>query len=116
MSEHESPMANSIMLKMKIAKHHPSLAGHFPDNPIVPGVVILDHLMQLWQKESGQSINKILNAKFVNLLHPDIACNIQYTPKAPQKIDFIVSTSNEHPAAQKEEASTIICKGSFSYE
>lgn len=116
MSEHESPMANSIMLKMKIAKHHPSLAGHFPDNPIVPGVVILDHLMQLWQKESGQSINKILNAKFVNLLRPDIACNIQYIPKASQKIDFIVSTSNEQPVNQKEAAEpTIICKGLFSY-
>lgn len=109
-------MANSIMLKMKIDKHHPSLAGHFPDNPIVPGVVILDHLMQLWQKESGQSINKILNAKFVNLLRPDIACNIQYIPKASQKIDFIVNTANEQSAEEKDKTTAIIiCKGSFSY-
>lgn len=116
MSEHDSPLTKSIILTMKIDKHHPSLAGHFPDNPIVPGVLILDHLMQLWQKESGQTINKILNAKFVNLLRPDISCNIQYIPKAPQKIDFIVSTSNEHFFVQKEALPTIICKGSFSYE
>lgn len=116
MSEPQAPLANSLTLKMKITGHHPSLAGHFPDNPVVPGVVILDNIMQLWQQASGQTINKIFNAKFVNLLRPDIACNIQYIPKTPKKIDFIVSTINEDPAVEKNAPATVICKGSFSYQ
>lgn len=30
-----------------IKKTHPSLKGHFPGNPIVPGVVILDEVIQI---------------------------------------------------------------------
>ncbi len=97
---------------MKIDKDHPSLAGHFPGNPIVPGVVILDRVIHLWQEKNEHRINKILHSKFVKLLRPDIACQIQYIPKAQQKVDFVVTLYNE----QNEDSPTIICKGLFSYD
>ena len=97
---------------MVIDKHHPSLDGHFPGNPVVPGVVILDQVMHLWQVENRQTINKILHTKFIHPLHSEIICNIQYTPKTQQEINFIVTLSNE----QEETLPTIICKGLFSYD
>lgn len=121
MSIEDRQLSKSMMLNMKIDKHHPALPGHFPDNPIVPGVVILEHVMRLWQEENNhlqqkQSINKILNAKFVNLLRADSTCQIQYTAKAQHKIDFVVSIADEQSYKQKEEsAPQIICKGLFSY-
>ncbi|TQV63709.1 MAG: beta-hydroxyacyl-ACP dehydratase [Halothiobacillaceae bacterium] len=29
---------------------HPSLAGHFPDNPLAPGVLLLDRVMQALER------------------------------------------------------------------
>ena len=37
-----------------IAKDHPALAGHFPGNPIVPGVLILDEVMRAAEQWRGR--------------------------------------------------------------
>ena len=95
----------SFFETMVIEKNHPALAGHFPGNPIVPGVVILDQVMRLWQEKSKQSIAQINNTKFVSLLRPGVICTIEYIEKPNNKIDFAIT----------DEDKKVIAKGLFSY-
>jgi 3-hydroxyacyl-[acyl-carrier-protein] dehydratase len=90
---------------LMISQQHPSLAGHFPDNPVVPGVVILDQVIQLWQSETQKTVQTILNAKFVSLLKPEQPCTIEYQKKDPNKVNFLILNNSQQ----------IIAKGLFTY-
>ena len=50
-----------------IAAEHPALAGHFPDAPVLPGVMLLDEMVRVVQSGSGRW--RIGTAKFVRPVH-----------------------------------------------
>jgi 3-hydroxymyristoyl/3-hydroxydecanoyl-(acyl carrier protein) dehydratase len=58
----------------QIEPNHPALEGHFPGNPVVPGVVILDQVIVAFKKEHGDScaIHKIPSVKFLSPLKPGV--------------------------------------------
>lgn len=49
---------------------HPSLAGHFPGHPIVPGVLVVDHVFQAVRRLTGREIGRVLRVKFTSPLLP----------------------------------------------
>ena len=60
-----------------IRANHPSLPGHFPDAPLVPGVVILDEVIATlaeWRQNSQLSGIRIV--KFLAPLKPEQAFTI----------------------------------------
>ena len=75
MQRHNSRMTfEAIRL---IRADHPSLPGHFPDAPLVPGVVILDEVIAAlaeWQQNS--QLNGIRMVKFLAPLQPEQAFTI----------------------------------------
>lgn len=58
---------------------HPALAGHFPGRPVVPGVVILDHVLAvLATLEPAVSVGGIAQAKFSQPLFPGQLCTVRF--------------------------------------
>ncbi len=55
---------------MRVLHDHPSLAGHFPGRPIVPGVVLLDCVIAGLETASGRRVVRIDQAKFLAALQP----------------------------------------------
>ncbi|NOQ65370.1 MAG: hypothetical protein GQ582_12740 [Methyloprofundus sp.] len=72
-----------------IAENHPSLAGHFPDNPIVPGVLILHHVQQqLLNWLPNIQIKTLSQAKFLHPLTPNEHFVILLQQVSATKIKF----------------------------
>ncbi|MGH8146061.1 MAG: hydroxymyristoyl-ACP dehydratase [Rhodanobacteraceae bacterium] len=61
---------------LRIELTHPALAGHFPGNPVVPGVVLLQRVASAWQVARGARIGK-LDAKFMQPLLPEQDATIE---------------------------------------
>jgi 3-hydroxymyristoyl/3-hydroxydecanoyl-(acyl carrier protein) dehydratase len=49
---------------------HPALPGHFPGQPLVPGVVLLEQVALALHAWRGQRLARVLEAKFVAPLLP----------------------------------------------
>ena len=60
-----------------IAAEHPALPGHFPGQPLVPGVVLLEQVAQALRAWRGERLVRVLEAKFVAPLLPDQTASLQ---------------------------------------
>lgn len=58
-------------MRFRVPHDHPSLAGHFPGHPVVPGVVVLDHVVAAIEARHGAlSALRLPQVKFLAPLLP----------------------------------------------
>lgn len=55
----------------RIGAGHPSLPGHFPGRPIVPGVVLLDHAFALIAQRHPGAVLGLPSVKFTTPVRPE---------------------------------------------
>lgn len=66
-----------LSTQFTIAADHPALAGHFPGNPVVPGVVLLQRVLSVLSAHLEADQRAVVaDAKFVRLLRPGEHCTI----------------------------------------
>jgi 3-hydroxyacyl-[acyl-carrier-protein] dehydratase len=61
---------NSMEFDFQIGMDHPSLPGHFPGRPLVPGVLMLDHVLQALSRLTGHDVGGLRQVKFMSALLP----------------------------------------------
>lgn len=73
-------------MEFAVASDHPALPGHFPGQPIVPGVVLLDHVLEAIAAAHGplSGALRLPQVKFVQPLLPDQTARVELDGAAPR--------------------------------
>jgi 3-hydroxyacyl-[acyl-carrier-protein] dehydratase len=76
-------------VRRAITADHPSLPGHFPEAPLVPGVLILDEVLAAlrdWQKDC--QVTAIPTVKFLQPLMPEQPFTICFATGKDGEVNF----------------------------
>lgn len=88
-------------LQRTISPTHPALAGHFPGNPVVPGVVILSEIVQAteaWLHWARDPVS-VTSVKFMRLLRPSEPFTLLLERLSESTVSFAVLRGGDHIAA-----------------
>jgi 3-hydroxyacyl-[acyl-carrier-protein] dehydratase len=67
------PEAGSVRAKIAINKSHKILEGHFPGLPIVPGVCMMQIVLEIVEASIGKSVRLVAadTMKFLSIINPE---------------------------------------------
>lgn len=78
-------------LELQFGPDHPAFDGHFPNAPIVPGVVILDNIFRFFEEnvQRGISIDGLESAKFRSPLLPNQMLRLRFSLLSLKRVQFL---------------------------
>jgi 3-hydroxymyristoyl/3-hydroxydecanoyl-(acyl carrier protein) dehydratase len=90
----------------RVPADHPAFAGHFPGRPIVPGVVLLDRVVQLAQQVQGGPVTgwQVTQVKFLSPCGPDELLEFAVRDSARGGLAFSVRCGDREVAAGQLQA------------
>ena len=93
-------MSERYQSTFTVPADHPSLPGHFPGAPVVPGVVVLDHVLQACEQWQGRALSptELRQVKFHSPLLPAELADVSLE-LAGNVLSFRVARA-ERPVAQ----------------
>ncbi len=93
----------SVVAKITFNKEHKVFEGHFPDNPIVPGVVQVQIMKDLLKKalQTKLFLKSIKSIKYLNVINPletgEVLFDITFDkqPDLTYKVKCVVKTESQ---------------------
>lgn len=97
-------MSSAPSHALSVDRRHPSLPGHFPGAPVVPGVVFLSYILaELRRQAPALEVCGVRKLKFLRMLLPDQRFVVDFaTPDRGTlrfkcwRIDVAVTTEHDH--------------------
>ena len=87
-------MTVSYAQMLRVGAEHPALPGHFPGQPLVPGVMLLEAVaLALWAWR-GWRLARVLEAKFMAPLLPEQTAEVTLT-EAGARLRFEIRRAGE---------------------
>ena len=102
------PDAAPFRARFDIPLNHPCFPGHFPGQPILPGVLLLERVMSLAQTSLAQPLNEcsVYNVKFLAAVVPGDALDVQLARTNLNEYKFTIRISQAGGAE-----GVLVCSG-----
>ena len=80
---------------LTITQDHPALAGHFPGHPVVPGVLVLDEVIETLRLRYGHAlvVTELPALKLLSPLKPEESLTISIEPEDAHTAAFTCRAS-----------------------
>lgn len=78
--------------QLKIPAEHPCYAAHFPDQPLVPGALLLHWLVDSLQESIDDKPYAVPSCKFLAPVMPGSVCQLEFSGK-DKDCDRVISVS-----------------------
>jgi 3-hydroxyacyl-[acyl-carrier-protein] dehydratase len=98
-----SQEGEATTFNVDISKNHSIFKGHFPGNPVTPGVAQMEMVKELVSEVSGEPMNLISmgNCKFLAILNPeennnvDVILNINENEDQQLKVSAVIKNDEK---------------------
>ena len=84
-----------------VGAEHPSLTGHFPGHPVVPGVVMLGEIMNIIREMANENLEfvGVPSVKFMSPLKPEESLRITLKHQGDGAMEFTCATASRSIAS-----------------
>jgi 3-hydroxymyristoyl/3-hydroxydecanoyl-(acyl carrier protein) dehydratase len=80
--------AEPTVARLVVPADHPALPGHFPGRPVVPGVLLLDAVLEAARASSGERPARLIRAKFPAPVSPGEEVEISLAARGQGRFAF----------------------------
>ncbi|HEX2544347.1 MAG TPA: hypothetical protein VHL79_05690 [Ramlibacter sp.] len=79
-------MADMLRVPVQVAPDHPAFEGHFPGQPLLPGVVLLSEVLEVLLREGRDVLGarpRVSAVKFLAPVRPGASLEVRWTEPSP---------------------------------